>query len=63
MLLYFIAGVEGFIIFGFTLGLLFKYGHKEAGFGVKASTFIGWFLGFSIIAILPLDIYIVLNNL
>jgi hypothetical protein len=59
MLLYYTAGVEGFLIFVYTLHLLYKYAHKDAEAGVKFFTFLGWSLGFSIIAILPIDIYIV----
>jgi len=59
MLLYYTAGVEAFLIFIYTIHLLCKYAHRDAGVAVKFFTFIGWSLGFSIIAILPIDIYIV----
>jgi len=39
--------------------LVYRYSHKDVGALVKTATFIGWFLGLSIIAILPLDILIV----
>jgi hypothetical protein len=43
----------------FTLVYLYKYAHKECSFAVKAFTFIGWFMGFSIIAVLPVDVLVV----
>ena len=62
MLLYITAGVEGALLLMLTLYLLLRYAHKDAGWFVKFITFIGWMLGFSIITILPLDIYIVSEN-
>jgi len=45
----------------FTLVYLYKYAHKECSFAVKAFTFIGWFMGFSIIAVLPVDVLVVFS--
>ncbi|CDW77697.1 UNKNOWN [Stylonychia lemnae] len=38
--------------------LVSKYSHSEASFLVKLVTFTGWYLGFTIIGILPIDIMI-----
>ena len=43
----------------FTVYMLMRHAHKDVAWPVKVFTFIGWFMGFSIIAILPLDILIV----
>ena len=43
----------------FTLIYLYKHAHKECSYAVKLFTFIGWFMGFSIIAVLPVDVLVV----
>ena len=63
MLLLVIAAIEWFITIIFTFYLLWKHAHKETSCLVKFSTFIGWFMGFSILAILPLDIFIVSHSI
>lgn len=59
LLLYITSSAEFFFIFLFTIILLYKYAHKETGCTVKFLTLLGWNLGFAMIAILPIDIYIV----
>lgn len=49
---------EWTLLFMFTLIYLYKYAHHSTPVLVQIATFIGWFMGFSIIAILPLDILI-----
>ncbi len=51
--------VEGFLLFLFTVYYLHRHAHPSCGLPVLFFTFVGWFLGFSILAILPLDILIV----
>lgn len=58
-LLYIGVIAEFFLIFMFSYLLLRKYAHRDVSLQVKFFTFIGWNMGFSIIAILPFDIYIV----
>jgi uncharacterized membrane protein len=59
MLLTVVTASEWAILLVFTLLMLHNYAHESSGYLVKFFTFIGWFMGFSIIAILPLDILIV----
>lgn len=47
----------------FTGYMLIRHAHKDVSWPVKLFTFVGWFMGFSIIAILPLDILIVRKRL
>lgn len=59
MLLFIIGIIEFISILIFTIYLLYQHAHKDTPLVVKVFTFIGWFMGFSILAILPLDIFIV----
>lgn len=61
MLLFIIGIIEFISILIFTVYLLKQHAHKDAPLIVKIFTSIGWFMGFSILAILPLDIFIVRN--
>ena len=54
-----IVSLEWVFILFFTFLMMMKYAHKDAPILVKIFTFIGWFMGFSIIAILPLDVFVV----
>eukprot|EP00347_Sterkiella_histriomuscorum_P007168 403349999 len=56
MMLFFLSILQWTLICLFTVYLVSKYAHAKATLLVKAVTFTGWYLGFSIIAILPLDI-------
>ena len=49
---------EGVLLFFFTIIYLYKHAHSSTPWLVHIATFIGWFMGFSIIAILPVDILI-----
>ena len=40
----------------FTGCLLYKYAAKEVGLGIKLLVYFSWFLSFSVVIILPLDI-------
>ncbi len=59
MLLYYSALTEAFVIMLFAFSLQRRYAKRETEWFVKLISFLGWFLGISIIAILPLDIYLV----
>lgn len=54
--LYLYSAAESVLICLFTLYLVYTYAHKATSCVVKLVSFIGWFLGFSIIFILPIDI-------
>lgn len=54
-----VTSVYSLLVALFTIYLVYKHAHKAVPFPVKFFTFLGWFLGFSIIAFLPLDILIV----
>ena len=60
--LFITVSIEFILIISFSIYLLRKYAHRDSSFIVKFFTFVGWNLGFSIIAILPLDIYIVIDS-
>ena len=45
-----------------TILLLKRYAHKDIHISILAITGMGWLLGFSIIAILPVDIYVTLHS-
>jgi len=49
------------IVFVFTLVLVLFYASKRTPYYVYMSVFIGWFLAFSIIAILPYDVYLAIQ--
>ena len=55
--------LESCLIFFFTAFLVRAYAHSQVSWMVKAVAFLGWFLGFSIIFVLPLDILAVTNSL
>ena len=63
MFLFAVSVTEWTLIFLFTVILVYKHSHKDVPLAVKLFTFTGWFMGFSIIAILPLDILIVRTKL
>ena len=59
MFVYTVTVSEWVLLLIFTIYLLYIHAHREVNYAVKLFTFVGWFMGFSIIAILPLDIFIV----
>lgn len=59
MLLFTAAMAEWALVLAFTVWMLYRHASPEVTWLVRGLTFVGWFLGFSIIAILPLDIFIV----
>ena len=59
MLVFLVTISEWVSLVAFTVYLVYQHAHKQVSLLVKAFTFIGWFMGLSIIAILPLDILIV----
>lgn len=53
---------EWSLLLVFTGVYLWKHAHVTTPWAVRLATFIGWFMGFSIIAILPLDILVTTNK-
>ncbi len=58
MILIAFSVVEWTLLCLFTIVYLYKHAHTSTPWLVRIATFIGWLMGFSIIAILPLDILI-----
>lgn len=56
--LIFIA-LESLALFLFVLYLVYEYSSKDVAFHIKLLTFISWIFSFSIVVILPIDIYFV----
>lgn len=47
------------LVFFFTIYLIYSYAMKKTPVYVYFFVFIGWFLAFAIVALLPYDIYLV----
>jgi hypothetical protein len=59
MQVFLVTSIYSLLVSLFAGFLVYKHAHISVTLAVKFFTFIGWFLGFSIIAFLPLDILLV----
>lgn len=51
--------IEQVLVAAFAFLLIMKYSHVNSSFIVKFMAFLGWLIGFGMIALLPLDIIFV----
>ena len=63
MQVFLVTSIYSLLVSLFAGYLVHKHAHSSVNFPVKLFTFVGWFLGFSIIAFLPLDILLVSESL
>ena len=57
------TAIESIFLFVFVLYLVYEYSSKYVPFYIKFLTFISWILSFSVVIILPIDIYFVKINI
>ena len=57
-----VTGIESAVLFLLTAYLLHRFASRVTPWWVKGSVFIGWFLGFSLVLMLPLDLAFTKSN-